>query len=1218
MLYTTSIMDKCNIDFYEQHLKRALQIAGPRYVPELNVENETFALVDKILDKKGIEKELFEVERIWREMYEKLSNSIGKARNANQDFLEKNVDSIKKNAEKFKLAGNFYNEQKFYKDVKLFQNQLNVAEKELKNIFEEEKERFEIQNGEGTYKNRSWKGFMASYMCEFPTYRLEELERAVKLCERLHKQIQRMDIEVLPLYEKKAILLIGRGGMGKTHLLCDIVRQQIIRQLPAFLFFGEQFVANNAVEDIILKRLGLEQISFDEFLSWLNEEAEKKQCYIPICIDALNETSQNDYWNSQLLSLVAVVENYENIKLIVSCRSIYLKEVLDEDKISRMAVVEQKGFEHVEIEAMGQFEEYYGIHLNFDYLMHQEYKNPLYVKMLCEVVQEHGNMYAETEDLVKLMDEFFEMKDKKISKEVSISVRECVVRQILDMVAGNMVQKGVDYIQWSKLREYTKKVLMEYDSTQKTQLLLTKLLSENLLKETDSDDEKIVFGYERFYEIIMAQNILAGTAEETIQNIHQAQKLQQISVGTLEMLHILFMRQFQHEILEYFAPKEWSKELVISFGQSLYWRNNKEVTYVTQRLVDILLENKQEEKVRIMLLSVLGVSTKIGFDFNAEYLHIFLRGMQNMYRDYFLSFFLLGSFENEKIIHDICIRSQKLGAHEIPEEGAILWGMTLAWLCSLNDINIRDNASKGLANIFRQNPHIMLKLILKFEQIEEDYIHERLWQSVYSVLLLTEEETILQEIIAYIDKRFVGGQIWPQNVLIRDYIYKTIEYAARRGILSKDELKIYQPPYKSKKLTVVSEKILENWKKEHYKLYFNCMESDFAIYTIPSDVEHYGFSKKKIGGIIMKNILDSGYDENIEKYDQIIDYKYGSLRSRDTSVERIGKKYQKIFLYRCMGMIYDNYKYKPRHLHDEDANRLPGEQGTSFRTIDLTVLPYKVEKNAFRANRIQYPFSRYQEFSDEKWFQKNDVSVYLESLFSKDYDGKEYLILQGYFRDNEKKVPEYREIWVQMRSYFFKREFKRKFLEWLKGKDFEGRWMPEGTNSLYEICIGEYPWSSYMVEYLREMEEEQHFRGHKAAPCYIDPTANDYNNEKDSEFCPSEIAGKFIFPCKKLFEGLGLKWDGKNAFMSKGKPAIYLSEGRDSAIYIDKKILAQYLEQTGQEIVWTVLGEKQKLGDIGFRNFPGRSEFSYSYSLNEGKIVRNHEVFNTLEARDSF
>lgn len=81
----------------------------------------------------------------------------------------------------------------------------------------------------------------------------------------------------------------------------------------------------------MLKRLGLEQISFEEFLSFFDELAEEKQCYVPICVDALNETTKNDYWNSQLLSLIAAVENYRNIKLIVSCRSIYLQEVLDED-----------------------------------------------------------------------------------------------------------------------------------------------------------------------------------------------------------------------------------------------------------------------------------------------------------------------------------------------------------------------------------------------------------------------------------------------------------------------------------------------------------------------------------------------------------------------------------------------------------------------------------------------------------------------------------------------------------------------------------------------------------------------------------------------------------------------------------------------------------------------------------------------------------------------
>ena len=60
------------------------------------------------------------------------------------------------------------------------------------------------------------------------------------------------------------------------------------------------------------------------------------------------------------------------------------------------------------------------------------------------------------------------------------------------------------------------------------------------------------------------------------------------------------------------------------FGQSLYWRTNAEVTYVTKRLVEIFLKNSHEDKVRTILLAVLGSSTKVDFDLNAEYLHTFL------------------------------------------------------------------------------------------------------------------------------------------------------------------------------------------------------------------------------------------------------------------------------------------------------------------------------------------------------------------------------------------------------------------------------------------------------------------------------------------------------------------------------------------------------------------------------------------------------------------
>ena len=93
------------------------------------------------------------------------------------------------------------------------------------------------------------------------------------------------------------------------------------------------------------------------------------------------------------------------------------------------------------------------------------------------------------------------------------------------------------------------------------------------------------------------------------------------------------------------------------------------------------------------------------------------------------------------------------------------------------------------------------------------------------------------------------------------------------------------------------------------------------------------------------------------------------------------------------------------------------------------------------------------------------------------YNSEKYMILQGYFHDREKNSSQYREVWVQIRSYLFAKEYKQKFLASLKGKDFEGRWMPEGTINLYAVSIGEYPWSGYITQYLKEMQEEQSFRG---------------------------------------------------------------------------------------------------------------------------------------------
>ncbi len=124
-------------------------------------------------------------------------------------------------------------------------------------------------------------------------------------------------------------------------------------------------------------------------------------------------------------------------------------------------------------------------------------------------------------------------------------------------------------------------------------------------------------------------------------------------------------------------------------------------------------------------------------------------------------------------------------------------------------------------------------------------------------------------------------------------------------------------------------------------------------------------------------------------------------------------------------------------------------------------------------------------------------------------------------------------------------------------------------------------------------------------------TVNDYIGEKDSPFCTNGESS-YKFPSKFLFEKMNLSWDGSFGYDVNGRKVII--NGCNNAIYINKRFLIEFLEQNNLDVVWTVLGEKQKItGDL-VRNFPGKSEFSYTYYLdNTFNICRNHEVFNSIK-----
>ncbi|WP_288794424.1 hypothetical protein [Megamonas funiformis] len=1182
-----------NIYTLKQEVEQIITIVGPRYSENLNVKTDIYNELSFILKKDGVKKRL-----------EKISNKIGDCikklveynQNEKDSVLDKNRNIISKmviqlQEDKTCCDSDFYNEEQLNQIV----SHMKASEVSLTSIFKIEKVRFEEKYGIGTFEDKRWRGFMASYRCAFPTRYLDELQDVIKLFLEI---INMLDVDLISKAGSQAILISGRGGVGKTHLLCDIVSSYLKQGLPAVLLLGEFFKEDTTADSIIMNWYHKEE-KLENFFSWLNEIGEQNNIYIPICIDAINEVNDKKYWNINLPLLLTKVKKYNNIKMIFSCRSIYLEEYLERDKISNLLQLEHCGFGEIEVEALSSFCEYYGVNINYNTIYVPEFMNPLFLKMLCEIAKEKKDKTVIVDDIKNLMKDFFTMKNKIISRhyEDYFSIRDNIVSLVLKEITDYMAETEDYSISWTDLRSCVSKILDRFGIKEKTSGFIKLLLSENLLRELDDIGERISFAYQKFYEYLYAQKYEAKSME----NIVNAVENRKITLGTLEMIQIAYFRRNKDEFLNVLNEKI-HREAVDSFISGFYWRNTDEINENTIAVIERLLTSSQIFDIRRVMFGLISVSTKINCRLNAFYIHEKLKSMKNIKRDYFFSFFLLKQYDHVKVISDLCERAIALKEPTFSEESVLLWKIMLCWGTSCNDIKLRDKSSKGLVNLFRLYPNDMLKVVKLFNDVNDDYIQERLWQAIYSTIIFLQKKEYALLIIAYIREEIFQNKNWPQNVLIRDFLRNIFEYSFYKRWISEEEVNNVRPPYKSKKHNVNKE-FVSTWKDKFQKLYWNCQGSDFAIYTVPFEVEDYGLSKKNVGLMIFEDIVQSGYNEKLVKYDAYIDRIYGSLRNRDEQVERIGKKYQKIFLYREMGNIYDNYKYLPRIQCDE-VEIIPSEQGNSFRKIDLTILN---QENLFMDINLEYPFYRYGKWDDIKWFEYKDVEQYIPTVITTKYEEKEYYLFQGYLSSKEVGKKEFREVWMQIRTYLFSKDKKEELLKWFKKKDFVGRWMPEGFGQLYECCVGEYPWSPIMVNYLGQ-EDKQCFRQEKQVPCHLITTANDYILEKDSSFCANEF-NSCMFPSKYMFEKMNLVWNGAFGYNANGQTVIF--NGRNHTIFIEKMFLLDFLNKNKLDIIWTILGEKQKITNGLGREFPGRSEFSYTYYLDKTTtLIQNHEIYN--------
>ncbi len=371
---------------------------------------------------------------------------------------------------------------------------------------------------------------------------------------------------------------------------------------------------------------------------------------------------------------------------------------------------------------------------------------------------------------------------------------------------------------------------------------------------------------------------------------------------------------------------------------------------------------------------------------------------------------------------------------------------------------------------------------------------------------------------------------------------------------------------------------------------------------------------------IVKRVFELGYDRKVHgEYDSLAsDHSFRS----ENKIERIGKKYQWIAFHEILAMIADNYKMKSGWSIEDKYDFYKGPWQLSIRNIDPSYITKSKEdekeekivlhnKEKKWWNDDEY---RHWNFPDSEWSETlNDLISPQKVIQKKDDDNIEWIYLHHYIDWHEpKKIGKEKydgrrkNIFYLIEGYLVKKADKKKIINYLKDKNFWGRWMPEFRDDYSYIINREKFWSPAYLDTYKERRKIWDTIQDTPYKVIVSTEAANGGIEGDK----SGAKGSYKIPCKYIFEGMNLQYAPIDGHLKNKKGETIVINNNPKGVLIKKNDLTQFLDSKNLDIIWTVLGEKLSYTD-------NRDEESYFkvpcgvFWLDEnGKMQGNLKMYN--------
>lgn len=711
---------------------------------------------------------------------------------------------------------------------------------------------------------------------------------------------------------KPRIFLRGSAGMGKTHLLCDLVKVKMQNGEPAIMFFAREDLFGR--EDLwkqMISRLSIKSItSKGQFLRLLNDAGRKRQSKALLVIDAINESPHRN-WKKDIQSIVDSITPYKHIALVVSVRNGFENEVIYKYSLKDFVEVEHRGFQFREWEAVTIFFHEFKLPLPEIPLLMPEFQNPLFLLLFCKAFQnriktnkgiKQKQIFRGHEGATYIFETFVDSVSKRISKQFKIGkgAGRNIWDAVIEKIAAEMVRQNDDRISEDRVIEIAKNAYPSIDYHH-----FIKELDRNLLlvksprysmekKEYEVFDFR--FPFQKFSDHLIGRYLFKkyeGEFGKTNKNLETAKKFfskrrklgkflsKSWNRGIIEALSIQCPEHLNGsefvDVAPYLKNSHIAQE---AFVESLIWRKPEAFTADLKNTVAYINEEiiMTEWMHNSLLNAFLAVAPIPSHPFNANFLHKHLSKFSLAKRDSWWSTFLHYQYGERGAVDRIADWgwSEQDKTH-IGDESLLLVSTALTWFLTASNRFLRDKSTKAIVSLLSDRLAVVLSLLEKFKNVNDPYILERLYAIAYGcVLRNSKDEKGLKNLALFIYNNIFKLSSPPNHILLRDYARGIIEVALKRKIAIRIALSKIRPPYGSqfpkripssktlrKKYYPDSYSSLNDEQKQIFTLWSSMMynhggfPADFGNYVINSKLNHWSNRKLNDKTKTRKEILES-------------------------------------------------------------------------------------------------------------------------------------------------------------------------------------------------------------------------------------------------------------------------------------------------------------------------------------------------------------------------